>query len=85
MVSVVNSHSNAASKRWHLWDIDLRFTLNSTPGWEQEDLATVVLSLFIWGRFSLSFSGMDHALVREREYLPGVPAIHEQLLRRNVT
>ena len=29
----VNSHTNATSKRWHLWDVDLRFALNSTPGW----------------------------------------------------
>jgi hypothetical protein len=33
MVSFVNSHSNAISKRWHLWEIDSRFALNSTPGW----------------------------------------------------
>ena len=29
MVSVVNSHTNAISKRWHLWEIDLRFGLTS--------------------------------------------------------
>ena len=23
--------TNATSKRWHLWEIDLRFALNSTP------------------------------------------------------
>ena len=34
MVYVVNAHTNATSKRWHLWEIDLRFALNSTPGWE---------------------------------------------------
>ena len=33
MVSLVNSHTNAISKRWHLWEIDLRFALNTTPGW----------------------------------------------------
>ena len=33
LVSLVNSHTNATSKRWHLWEIDLRFALNSTPGW----------------------------------------------------
>ena len=27
----VNSHTNATSKRWHLWEIDSRFALNSTP------------------------------------------------------
>ena len=33
MVSLVNSHTNATSKRRHLWEIDLRFALNPTPGW----------------------------------------------------
>ena len=34
MVSLVNFHTNATSKkRWHLWENDLRFALNSTPGW----------------------------------------------------
>ena len=33
MVSVVHSHSNDTSRRQHLWEIDLRFALNSTPGW----------------------------------------------------
>jgi len=33
MVSLVNSHTNATSKSWHLWEIDLGFDLNSTPGW----------------------------------------------------
>jgi len=33
MVSLVNSHTNATSNRWHLWEIDLRFALKSTPGW----------------------------------------------------
>ena len=28
---LVNFHTNATSKR-HLWEIDLRFALNSTPG-----------------------------------------------------
>ena len=30
MVYLVNSHTNATSKRW---EIGLRFALNSTPGW----------------------------------------------------
>ena len=34
MVYLVNSHTNATSKRWHLWEIDLGFSLNSTPGWQ---------------------------------------------------
>ena len=38
MVALVNSHTAATSKRWHLWEIDLRFALNSTPGWLVEDL-----------------------------------------------
>ena len=35
MVSLVNSHSNATSRRWHLWEIDLRFALGLPPGWFQ--------------------------------------------------
>ena len=37
MVSLVNSHTNAT---WHLWVIDLRFALNSTPGWRGGHLGT---------------------------------------------
>ena len=33
MIYLVNSHANATSKRRHLWEIDLRFALDSTPGW----------------------------------------------------
>ena len=33
MVSLVNSYTNTTSKRRHLWEIDLRFALISTPGW----------------------------------------------------
>ena len=33
MVSLVNSHTNSTSKRWHQRESDLRFALNSTPGW----------------------------------------------------
>ena len=32
-VSLVNFHTNASSKRWHLWEIDLGFALSSTAGW----------------------------------------------------
>ena len=32
LVSLVNTHTDAISKRWHLWEIDLKFALNSTPG-----------------------------------------------------
>ena len=35
MVSSINSHANATSKRWHLWEIDSRSALNSTPGWRE--------------------------------------------------
>ena len=35
MVSLVDSHTNATSKRWHLWEINLKFALNSTPGWRE--------------------------------------------------
>jgi len=33
MVSSVNTHTNATSKRWHLWEIDLRFAPGLPPGW----------------------------------------------------
>jgi len=33
MVALADSHTNATSKRWHLREIDLRFAINSTPGW----------------------------------------------------
>jgi len=33
MISLVNFHTNATSKRWRLLEIDLQFSLNSTPGW----------------------------------------------------
>ena len=33
MVYLVHSYTTATSKRWYLWEIDLRFALNSTPGW----------------------------------------------------
>ena len=31
MVPLVNSHSNATSRRWHLWEIDLRFAPGLPP------------------------------------------------------
>ena len=40
MIYLVNSHTNATSKRWHLWEIDLRFALNSTPGWDMMRIAS---------------------------------------------
>ena len=33
MVSLVNSHTHATTKRWHLWEIDLRFAPGLPPGW----------------------------------------------------
>jgi len=35
MVSVVNSLTSATSKNWHVWEIELRFALISTPGWQR--------------------------------------------------
>ena len=37
MVSLVNSHTSATSNWWHLWEIDLIFAFNSTPGWSASD------------------------------------------------
>ena len=52
MVSLVNSHTNATSKRWHLWEIDLRFALNSTPWWR-------VLRFGVWAlRFGVLVLGL---------------------------
>ena len=42
MVPLVNSHTNATSKRWQMWQIDLRFALNSTPEWLPTRWATEV-------------------------------------------
>jgi len=33
MVHPVNLHTNTTSERWHLWDVNLKFALNSTLGW----------------------------------------------------
>ena len=33
MVSSVTSHTNATRIGWHVWEIDLKFPLYSTPGW----------------------------------------------------
>jgi len=33
MVSLVNSHSNATSRRRHLWEIELIFAPGLLPGW----------------------------------------------------
>ena len=33
IVSLVNSYTNATSKRWHLWEIDLRFAPGLSPRW----------------------------------------------------
>ena len=38
MVSLVNSYSNATSRRWHLWEVDLRFAPGLPPGWETNSL-----------------------------------------------
>ena len=35
IVSLVNSHTNATSKRWHLWEIELRFAPGLPPEWQE--------------------------------------------------
>ena len=42
MVSLVNSHTNTTSMRWYLWEIDLKFALDSTPGRLQMKAAEAV-------------------------------------------
>ena len=49
MFFLVNSHANATSKRWHLWEIDLRFAPGSPPGW----LMNPCLSLLTLSRMPL--------------------------------
>ena len=44
MFSRVNSHSNATSQRWHLWEIDLRFAHGLPPGWECLALSQTISS-----------------------------------------
>ena len=38
MVSLVNSHTKATSRRWHLWKIDFRFACGLPPGWPHSRL-----------------------------------------------
>ena len=40
MVYLVNSHANATSSRWHLWEIDLRFATGLPPGWIQVNITS---------------------------------------------
>jgi hypothetical protein len=40
MVSLVNSHSNATSRRWHLLEIDLRFAPRLPPWWCRQPVGT---------------------------------------------
>ena len=35
MISLVNSHENAISNRWHLWEIKNKIALKSTAGWDR--------------------------------------------------
>ena len=63
MVYLVNSHRNASSKRWHLWEIDLRFALNSTPGWFPE----VGWRLGWYDGWCLSLFSLDEGMKGGRE------------------
>jgi len=38
MVSVLNSHSNAASRSWHLWEIGLIFAPGLPSGWPKSSI-----------------------------------------------
>ena len=40
MVSSVNYHLNATSRRQHLWEIDLGFSPGLPPGWGHEDITS---------------------------------------------
>ena len=51
MVSSINSHTNATSIGWHLWEIDLRFAPGLPPGWLPHSASRNVLAVGvrIWG------------------------------------
>ena len=65
MVSLVHSHTD--HQRWHLWEIDLRFALNSTPGWvdQIENLA-----------FGLSGGPLSRSLRIQRRALQSFDTIY---------
>jgi len=66
MASLVSSNTNATSNRWHLWEIDSRFALNSTPGWARA-LKEAAKSRLILVTFA------DRSAKRSLEELEGCP------------
>ena len=54
MVYGANFHASATSSSWHLWKIDIRFALNSTPGRRARQLA---MNVYQYTHFSISARG----------------------------
>ena len=48
MVSLVNSQSNASRIGYHLWEIDLRYALELSPGWLYNRVALQILCKNPW-------------------------------------
>ena len=42
MVALVNSDTNATSKRWHLWELELGFAPELPPGWVVNEECTLL-------------------------------------------
>jgi len=86
MVSLVNSHTNPTSKKWHLWEIDLTFALNSTPGWPDPlyaqalmQLAPATFQLLCEGHFIDTATGIPeepYSSPSHPEQMPGYAAPH---------
>ena len=86
MVYFVNSHTNATSKRWQLWEIDLRFALNSTSCWvfDQFCLRLAIRHRAIWNtiRQSSPDSGLgSNSFCRDSKLADGL--IVFQIAKKN--
>ena len=77
MASLLNSHANATPKRWHLWEIESGFALNSTSEWKR-----VIALLYRRSRppfhassssSSLLLSSLE--LIDTQVYEPGIRAL----------
>ena len=80
MVSSVNSHKHATPKRWHLWEIELNFVLNSTRGWQLQSWGTN------WGAASHRAVSQTYTLVpltRKPSILTLVPLTRKASIRTN--
>ena len=60
---MVYSNKDATSKRWHLWEIDVRFALNSTQGGASGSTRLISAILSIWMQKIGGNTGADQRLV----------------------